>query len=419
MATDFKFPDLGEGVTEGEIKKWLIKEGDEVKADQSLAEVETDKAVVEMPSPVAGKVLKLYHKEGDTVKVGEVLVTLGAEGEAVPTLSAAPPLEVKEERRRSVSVVGELPEGEVLVDSRAMPQAAVEEGKVLATPAVRKLAKDLGVELSNMKGTGPEGRVTEGDVKTAAGSATRPAPRKVAKFDLYGYVDREPMKGIRRSTAKKMVESSQHAAMVTMMDDADVTELVAIREKLKVMAKEERNVHLTYMPFIIKAVVWALKANRYLNASYDNETEEIVVKKYYNIGMAVAIEEGLLVPVIKAADQKELMDLAAEIGDIIAKAKERKVDLADLKGGTFTITNYGTMAGTYGTPIINYPESAILGVGRIRDMPWVHDGKIEVRKIMPLSITWDHRIMDGAQVAKFMGELIRSLEDPDIILAMH
>ena len=419
MVTDFKFPDLGEGVTEGEIKKWLIKEGDEVKADQSLAEVETDKAVVEMPSPVAGKVLKLYHKEGDTVKVGEVLVTLGAEGEAVPIPSAAPPMEVKEERRRSVSVVGELPEGEVLVDSRAMPQVAVEEGQVLATPAVRKLAKDLGVELSSMKGTGPEGRVTEGDVKTAAGSATRPAPRKVAKFDLYGYVDREPMKGIRRSTAKKMVESSQHAAMVTMMDDADVTELVAIREKLKVMAKEERNVHLTYMPFIIKAVVMALKVNRYLNASYDNETEEIVVKKYYNIGMAVAIEEGLLVPVIKAADQKELMDLAAEIGDIIAKAKERKVDLADLKGGTFTITNYGTMAGTYGTPIINYPESAILGVGRIRDMPWVHDGKIEIRKIMPLSITWDHRIMDGAQVAKFMGELIRSLEDPDIILAMH
>ncbi|MCU0861183.1 MAG: 2-oxo acid dehydrogenase subunit E2 [Methanomassiliicoccales archaeon] len=415
MPTDFRFPDLGEGVTEGEVKKWLVKEGDEVKQDQSLAEVETDKAVVEMPSPTAGKVLRLYHKEGETVKVGEVLATIGAEGEAA---SAAPPAEAKEpERKPSVSVVGELPEEEVLVSSR--PEAPIPAGEVQATPAVRKLAKDTGVDIAKVKGTGPSGRVTEEDVRLAARPAAPARPRQVAKFDIYGYIDREPVKGIRKSTAKKMMESTLRTAMVTMMDDADVTELVALRERLKPIALEERKVKLTYMPFIVKAVVMALKNNRYLNSSLDEESGEIIIKKYYNIGVAVATEDGLMVPVVKVAEQKEIMDIAAEIEDLAKKASERKIDLGDLKGGTFTITNYGTMGGTYGNPIINYPEAAILGVGRIRDMPWAHKGEVKVRKVMPLSLTWDHRIMDGAQAAKFMGELLRYLENPELILAMH
>jgi len=420
MATDFKFPDLGEGVTEGEVRKWLVQEGDEIKSDQPIAEVETDKAVVEMPSPVAGKVLKLHFKEGATVKVGEVLVTIGAAGESVSAATPRPPVPAAKGKRESVSVVGELPTEEVLVSSTAIAPSISKAQEVLATPAVRRMAKELGVDLSAIKGTGPGGRVTEGDLKGAPKTFEKPpTPKKVAKFDIYGYLDREPLRGIRKTTAKKMLESSQRTAPVQMMEDADVTELWAMRERLKATALETRQVKLTFMPLIVKAVVMALKDNRYLNSSLDDETEEILVKKYYNIGIAVAIEDGLMVPVIKMADQKELLDLAVEIDDLVAKARERKIDLSDLKGGTFTITNYGSMGGTYGTPIINYPEAAILGVGRIRDMPWVKDGKVEVRKIMPLSLTWDHRILDGAAAAKFMGALLRYLEQPELVLAFH
>lgn len=428
MALDFKFPDLGEGVTEGEIKKWLVKEGDLVKADQPLAEVETDKAVVEMSSPATGKLLKLYFAEGATVQVGQVLATIGAEAEAVamPASKAAPLAAPAEEvRRKSVSVVGELPEGEEIVSSTAPTAQASSGTGVLATPAIRKMAKDQGLDLASVKGTGPGGRITEEDLVVAkpatpaAPAAVPTGPRKVAKFDVYGYIDREPVKGIRRATAKHMMEATLKTAMVCMMDDADVTELVAMRERIKAIALEQRKVKLTFMPFIIKAVTMALKNNKYLNASFDDETEEIVLKRYFNIGMAVAIDDGLMVPVIKAADQKEIMDLALEIEDIVQKSQSRKIDLGDLKGGTFTITNYGSLGGTYGTPIINYPEAAILGMGRIRDMPMVKGGEIKIRKMLPLSLTWDHRICDGAQVAKFMAELIKYLESPELILAMH
>lgn len=405
-------------MTEGEIKKWLVNEGDLVKQDQPIAEMETDKAVVEMPSPTGGRILRLYHKEGDTVKVGEVLATIGAEGEEAPKEAPRPMVE-EAARRPSVSVVGELPEEEIMVSSRPAAPAAAASTEVLATPAIRKLAKDLGVDLASMKGSGPGGRVTEEDVRQAARPAEAPQPKKVAKFDLYGYIDREPVKGIRRSTAKKMMESTLKTAMVTMMDDADVTELVALRERIKPVALEERKVKLTYMPFIVKAAVMALRNNPYLNSSLDEESGEIIIKKYYNIGVAVATEEGLMVPVIKVADEKEIMDIALEIEEMTRKAAERKVDLGDLKGGTFTITNYGTLGGTYGNPIINYPEVAILGVGRIREMPWVRNGQVVPRRVMPLSLTWDHRVLDGAQAAKFMGELMRYLENPELVLAMH
>ncbi|MDD1770976.1 MAG: 2-oxo acid dehydrogenase subunit E2, partial [Methanomassiliicoccales archaeon] len=325
MATDFKFPDLGEGVTEGEIKKWLVKVGDEVKLDQSLAEVETDKAVVEMPSPAAGKILRLYHNEGDIVNVGEVLATIGAPGEAVPAAPSEAAVPAEEGKRVSVSVVGELPEGNVMVSSRpreAAPAPAVAQ----ALPAVRKLAKDLNVDLATVKGTGPGGRTTESDVRAA--SVPKPErPRKVAKFDLYGYVDREPLKGVRRTTAKRMMESTLKVAAVSMMEDADVTDLWNLRDRVKAIALEERKVKLTFLPFIIKAVTMALKNHRYLNASMDDEDEEIVIKKYYNIGMAVATDDGLLVPVIKMADQKEFLDMAQEIEELIEKAKARKLDL--------------------------------------------------------------------------------------------
>jgi len=412
MAKEFRFPDLGEGVTEGEIKKWLVMEGDQVHKDQPLAEVETDKAVVEMPSPYSGKVLKLNHLEGGIVKVGEVLATIGGEGEVVA--AAEPP--------SSTSVVGELPESEEVVSTTPAPGPEVQ-----ATPAVRKLAKGLGVDIASVRGTGPQGRVMEEDVRKASGAAppAPAAPAQVpsvatpsvkAKFDLYGWVDRKPLRGIRRSTAKHMMEAQNNAALVTTMEVVDVTDLVALREKANRRAQESKGVKLTYLPFIIKAVIACLKKHPYVNSSMDEEAEEIVIKKYYNLGIAVATEDGLIVPVVKAADQKDLFALAKELKDLAEAASGRTIDLADLKGGTFSITNYGVFGSTYATPIPNYPEAAILGVGRIHDAPMVRDGTVTARKAMHLALTFDHRIMDGAQAASFLADLRQLLESPELIL---
>ncbi len=429
MAINYKFPDLGEGVTEGEIKKWLVKEGDSVAKDQALAEVETDKAVVEMPSPVAGTVLKMNHKEGDLVKVGEVLIVIGEKGESVPEPAAAPPMvqtkpeELPEgERKPSYSVVGELPMEEVNVSSTGKVAGSKASTSVQATPAVRKMAKDLGVDISVIKGTGPNGRVTDDDVKKAKESpppkVETPRIKTAPKFDIYGWVDRVPLRGIRRTTAKHMIESQTKAAQVTAMDQADVTALFALREKVKKDVLEQRKVNVTFMPFIVKAAVMALKAHPSLNSSVNDEEDEILVKKYYNIGVAVAIEDGLIVPVIKMADQKGIVELAEEIHNLAELSLSRKIDMADLKGGTFTITNYGALGTTYGTPIINYPEVAILGTGKIMEMPMVVDGKIEPRRMLPLSLTFDHRALDGAEAAKFMNDLKKWLENPEALLLL-
>jgi len=407
MATEFRFPDLGEGIAEGEVKKWLVKVGDTVDKDQSLAEVETDKAVVEIPSPVAGKVLRLDHKEGELVQVGEVLAVIGGEGDA-PAAKAAPEAQ-EEERPASVSVVGEPPNEKVLVSSAPVKRG---KGEVLATPAVRKLARERGLDISEARPSGPSGQVLADDL------GSKQKAKTVPKFDLYGYVDRIPVRGIRRTTAKRMLESQERTAAVTSMEQADVTRMVQLREGIKAEARERMGVNITYIPFIIKALVQALKAHPLLNSTVDDEREEIVVKKYYNIGVAVAIDDGLMVPVVKAADQKSIRELAEEVAALAKSAQERKVDLADLKGGTFSITNYGVFGGTYGTPIINYPETAILGIGRIMDMPLVVDGEVRPRKVLPLSLTFDHRAYDGAVAAKFLRDLVHLLENPELLLVM-
>lgn len=406
MATEFRFPDLGEGIAEGEVKKWLVKVGDTIAKDQSLAEVETDKAVVEIPSPVAGKVLRLDHKEGELVKVGEVLAVIGDDGEAVQSAKAPEPAAI-EERPPSVSVVGELPTDEVVVTSVTQKRSPRD---VRAMPAVRRAARDQGADITAARASGPSGQVLISDLES------RPAPRTVPKFDIYGYVDRVPIRGIRRTTAKRMLESQARTAAVTSMEQADVTRLVGMRERLKGPMKEQKGVNLTYMPFIVTAIVRALKMHPLLNSMIDDEREELIIKKYYNIGVAVAIDDGLMVPVIKAADQKSLWELAEEIALLAKSAQERKIDLADLKGGTFSITNYGVFGGTYGTPIINYPETAILGIGRIMDGPLAVDGVVKVRKVLPLSLTFDHRAYDGAVAAKFLRDLVRLLENPEELL---
>ncbi len=415
MAFEFKFPDIGEGLTEGEIVRWLVKEGDEVKEGQPLVEVETDKALAEIPSPKTGVILKILAKEKEIIKVGQVIVIIGEEGEA---LAAPPP------RPGSVGVVGELEEApeeapSVTVTAEPVKTVLVSE-HALATPAVRSLAKEMGVDINKMKGSGPEGRVLEKDVRQFADAKGKPPEpekkvTKVKKYDLYGYVDRIPLRGVRRSIAKAMVKSKYTAPHVITMDEADVTELWKIREKEKKTA-EKKGIRLTILPFIVKAVIAGLSEHPYLNASLDDEHEEIILKKYFNIGVATDTPEGLMVPVVKNAKDKSILQIADELTQLVEKARNRTIDLADLRGGTFTISNYGALGGIYATPIINYPEVAILGVGKMKDTPLVRNGKLVVRKILSLSLSFDHRVVDGGEGARFLNTVIARLEDPDLIL---
>jgi pyruvate dehydrogenase E2 component (dihydrolipoamide acetyltransferase) len=408
MAKQFRFPDVGEGITEGEIVRWLIKEGDEVKEDQTLAEIETDKAVVEMPSPYKGTVLKVHVKEKDIVKVGQVLVTIGEKGESIVEGAVEAKAAVKPTPATGPSVVG------------IVPESREEIREVLATPKVRKLALELGVDLKNVRGTGPQGRITEEDVRearAAAAAATeekKPAFKIKEKFDFYGELERIPLRGVRRATAKRMHQSVSTAAHVTHFDEADVTELVKIRESLKAQAAE-KGVKLTYLPFIVKALLAAIKNHPLLNATLNDEDEEIIVKKYYNFGVAVDVPDGLIVPVVKGVDQKSIFDLAGEIQSVAEAAKKRSLDLADLKGGTFSITNVGGIGGEAATPIINYPEVAILATMKIKDRVRLKNGQVTAVKTLPLCLSFDHRVIDGAEAARFMNDLVAKLEDADFL----
>lgn len=386
MPYDFVLPDLGEGITEGEIRRWLIKEGDAVEEHQTVLEIETDKAVVEVPSPKKGKVLKINKDIGEIAKVGETLMTISEAGEAIEE-------KPKEERPKSVSVVGVLPEEE--------------EEEILATPAVRALAKELGVKLESIKGSGPGGSITKDDVTEASEKGKKTE-------DQYGAIERLAIKGLRRTIAKNLITSQKTTAFVTGMDEADITELWSLREREK-KALIEKGIHLTFLPFFIKAVHHALTEHPLLNASVDEGREEIIIKKYYNIGVAVDTPDGLMVPVIKGVNKKTILELASEIQGLSVKARERKIMLEEIKGSTFTITNYGHFGGTFATPIINYPDVAILGIGKISDKPWVKDGQIVIRKILPLSLTFDHRVTDGVDSARFLSKVIQYLEDPALL----
>ena len=394
MAKQFRFPDVGEGITEGEVVRWAVAEGDRVEVDQTLGEIETDKAVVEIPSPFAGTVLKLHFKPKDIVKVGQVLVTIGEKGEAVAEAPAAA-----------------APEARVAAAAGPAPTPGPVVG-ALATPAVRKLAGELGLDLAAVPGTGPGGRITEEDVRGAKEAAgKKPEIRIKAKFDFYGALDRVPLRGIRRATARRLTESIRKAVHVTHFFEADAAALGALRKKLKPEA-EAKGLKLTYLPFIIKALIEALKLHPMLNATVDDEAEEIIVKKYYNIGVAVDVPDGLIVPVVKGADMKTVFEIAGEIQSLAEAARKRSLDLADLKGGTFSITNVGSIGGEAATPIINYPETAILATMRIAERVRAVDGAPAVRTILPLCLSFDHRVVDGAEAARFSSDLVRLLESP-------
>jgi len=423
MTYSFKFPDVGEGIHEGEIVKWLVKEGDKVKADEPLGEIETDKAIVEMPSPKSGKILKIHVTAGGIIHVGETMVTILEEGETEEDAKIG--IKEKKSKAKEIpytgSVVGFVEEAKDVSPIYGAKAHAVSAsisgggvgggaGSIQATPAVRNLAKQLNVDMANVKGTGADGRITIEDVQKAAGAVKKEEHigiKVIKKYDFFGYIERIPLHGIKKAVAAKMAESIFTAAQLTNMHTADVTKLAELREKEK-PDYEKDGIKLTFMPYIVKAVASCLKEHPYLNASL--EGEDIVLKKYYNIGIAVDTEDGLFVPVVKGADAKDIKTIAKDIEKLANDARSRKVNLMDLKGGSFSVSNLGSVGVEFFTPIINYPESAILGIGRVMEKPVARNGKIEIRKALPLSLTYDHRIVDGAQAARFMKDLIEKLE---------
>jgi pyruvate dehydrogenase E2 component (dihydrolipoamide acetyltransferase) len=391
-----KLPDIGEGLVEGEIVEWLVKEGDYVKMFQPLVRVLTAKATVEIPSPFEGRILRLLAKPGDVVRVGAPIAEI--EAPEVQVATGAPGASDVER-----------------VESRESAREALQV-PVRAPPRVRKLARELGVDLSKVKGTGPGGVITEEDVLRYAEESKKAAeaPRQPALVE--GAVERVPIKGIRRIMASKMVEAKSRIPHAYIVEEVDVTELVKLRDVLRRDA-ESKGVKLTLLPFIVKAVVKALKEYPLLNASLDEERGEIIIKKFYNIGVAVDTPQGLVVPVIKGADGKGLYQIAREIGELAEKAREGKTSLEDLTGGTFSITNIGSVGTVLGMAVINYPEAAILGVHRLVEVPRYVDGELKPRKIVYLSLSFDHRFIEGAYATRFLLAVKRYLENPAILMA--
>lgn len=410
MSFDFKLPDLGEGITEVELRRWLVAAGDTVREHQPLLEVETDKAVVEVPSPRAGVVERLHRKEGETVQVGEVLLSI-AEGQLAPQQPLQPPQsqqsQQSQQRPASVGIVGSLPEAEeepVETAREAASSAPPASVEVLATPMVRRMARERGIDLGAIKGSGPRGCIRPEDLETVAASAPKGA----------GLEERVPLRGLRRTIARNVIASQRTTAFVTSMEEVDITEIYEMRTREQGEV-ESRGTHLTFLPFFIKAVQHALKEHPLLNASIDDEAQELVLKRHYHFGLAVDTSEGLMVPVIRDVDKKSIIELAQAVRELGRKARERSITLEELKGSSFTITNYGQLGGTFATPIINWPDVAIMGFGRIVERPWVHRGEIAIRKILPLSLTFDHRATDGADAARFLGKVLRYLEDPALL----
>jgi len=407
MVYEFRLPDIGEGVAEGEVVKWLVKEGAVVRENDPLVEIMTDKVNVEIPSPKKGTVLKLMAKEGEVVKVGQVLLVIGETGEQTTTTAATPSiLEIPTPSQAKTDIV---------VPTPSAPAEVEKPKEILATPATRKLARDLDVNLSLVQGTGPGGRIIDEDVRRFKKSGGKVLAVTAPASEKGGGEERVPLRGIRRKIAERMIKSKRTAAHVTHVDEVDMTEIVQLRERINESA-EKRVVKLTFLPFIIKALIPALKQYPYLNATLDDEKEEIVLKRYYNIGIATNTAQGLLVPVLKDADHKSITQLAEEISKLSERARTGQLTLDEIQGSTFTITNVGGIGGVFATPIINYPEVAILGLHKITKRPVVKDNQIVIRDMTYLSLSFDHRVLDGAMAAEFVNVIKQCLEDPKLLL---
>ena len=435
MNFEFKFPDIGEGIHEGVIMKWLVNKGDKIKEGESLAEVETDKVTAEIPSPRSGVVADLKFNKGDTIHVGQVFVVIdtGGQGEIASEESEE---EVKDELEEKQEIVEEETAGvvgEVIATSEVIPSSrevitqksttAEKTKKILATPVARKLAKDLGIDIQTIKGSGPSSRVMKEDIYKAKEEMdashekveTKEVAPKTPSPIAQEIEERIPLTRIRKTIADRMVQSRFTIPHTTAMDEIDISKLDELRKKYKDILKEE-DINLTYLPFIIKASIAVLKELPEFNSSLDEERQEIVLKHYYHMGIATDTDRGLMVPVIRDANHMSIVDLARAIQDITTRAKDNKIDLHELKGSTFSITNYGSIGGHFGIPIINYPEAAVLGLGRATKKPIVKDDEIIIATILPVSLSYDHRIIDGASGARFINKLKELLSEPEILL---
>jgi pyruvate dehydrogenase E2 component (dihydrolipoamide acetyltransferase) len=416
---ELKFVDVGEGITEGHVQKWLVNDGDTVKEDQSIVQIETDKAVVNAPAPISG-VVKIVAKENTIVKVGDTVAFVGTAEEikgAIPA-PASPP-----QPQAQKVAVPEAPQ----VQQPAQPQKVAvpaqpvqkqteqqpKQAEIFAAPSVRKLARDLDVDLSLLTGTGPAGRIIEADVRGAVGKKPQPTATG-APSPQTGDVERVPMSMTRKAIARNM-EESWKIPRATHMDLINATELWNLVSKEK-SAMKEIEVHLTFLPFIIKALVAALKENPHFNASYDRDKQEIVVKKYYNIGLAAETPDGLKVIVIKNADKKSIVDIAKDLQELSKKLQDNTITIAEMKDTSITITNIGSLGGGFlAVPMINPPDVAIVGIMSIRDWAFVEDGKVVTGKVLPFTVTFDHRVVDGAEAVKLGNALMKYLEDPDLL----
>lgn len=410
MSYEFKLPDIGEGLQEAEIVQWSVKPGDRVKVDDVMVEIQTDKATVEITSPVNGTVTSLAGEEGDVINVGEVLITFETEGN---------------EKVNGGSQEAEKPEPpptkQSIQEKRETPDPTKRKR---AAPTVRKLARELDVDLQSVIGTGPSGRVLKEDILAFAESKSEkntvieasPLQSPVSNNPSDEPAEVEiPIKGLRKKISEKMSQSLYTAPQATGMDEIDVTNLVKIRNELREDRRLE-GIKLTYMPFIIKAVTKSLEKHPYFNASINEAGDKITLKNYYHIGIATATEDGLIVPVIKNANQKSIIEIAREMEELVWKTRNKKISPADLQGGTFTISSTGRQGGWFATPILNHPEVGILGVHSIKEKPAVINSEIVIRNMMGLSLTFDHRLIDGDIAGQFMNSIKEILEHPTLLL---
>jgi pyruvate dehydrogenase E2 component (dihydrolipoamide acetyltransferase) len=404
----FKFPDIGEGISEGKILEWHVRPGQTVKSGEALVKVETDKVVTDIPSPKDGIITTCFGKPGDVVLVERPLVEMEISGAA-----SSPPVS-PEKKEQCLGVVGNL---EVAADESCLQPshetmaAPKEEKKALATPVARATARELKINIHEVPGTGPEGRVTKKDIESYAQRQIQPIPKPEVEKGKPELVEITEISQIRKAIAKKMVLSKQTAPHMTVMEEVEISSLVQLRESQK-QKFAERGAKLTYLPFVIKAVTESLKKHKALNSQFDMEKGHILYKHYYNIGIAVDAPDGLVVPVIRNADRLSIYELATSISHLAQLAKERKLTLSGLKDGTFSITNFGALAGLYGVPIINYPEVAILGVGRVAQTPVVIENKVQIGECLEFSLYVELREVDGGEASRFLQDVLARLADP-------